>query len=226
VGTIQAVGISVAAGISAGVVGWWSYTNPVLQRWVEEANKCPPSADGHAAQTLSLSRSAWPAGSSAAAAFVALTLLLGRTTSLWLVPFLVVWASGLALLALIDQETLVLPTKLIRICALVVGSLLVEAASVTRDWAYLGRGVLCALLALAGYGAWAFWRPNSLGLGDARMACLVAFGAGSVSPAACMVALTCAPLAAATVSVFRRSPAALGPFLALAGLTVVAASAI
>ncbi len=123
-----------------------------------------------------------------------------------------VWATGLALLALIDQETLVLPTKLVRICVLVLSCLVVEAAVTTGYWGYLGRSAPCALVALAGYSAWAFLRPNSLGLGDARMACLVAFGAGIVSPAGCIVALTSAPAAAAGVSAFRRSPAALGPF--------------
>jgi hypothetical protein len=226
VGTIQAVGICVATGISAGVVGWWSRTSPVVQRWVEEARKCSPRAEGQAVPIISLASGAWPVVSGAAGASVAATLLLSRAKPLWMVPFLVVWATGLALLSLIDQETLVLPSKLVRVCALVLGCLVVEEAMTTGDWGYFGRSILCALVALAGYSAWAFLRPNSLGLGDARMACLVALGAGVVSPGGCLVALTSAPAAAAAVSAFRRSPAALGPFLALAGISVVVASAI
>jgi leader peptidase (prepilin peptidase) / N-methyltransferase len=142
------------------------------------------------------------------------------------VPYFVGWACGLCLLAIVDRETLFLPSKLVRLCASVTGSLLLAAALATSEWDYLEKSVVCALIASAGYGAWAFLRPNNLGLGDARMAGLVAFGVGTVSPGGCVVALACAPVAAAGLSRFRRAPVALGPFLALAGIAVVVASAV
>lgn len=233
-GTMEAVGISLAAGIWAGVVGWWFRASTLPRRWVEDARMSTHLAGTPAASTIPCSRTAWPATTSAAAATVVAAFTLERKGSLWVVPFLVVWASGLALLSLLDEETLLLPSKLIHLCAVVDVCLLVANGVATGNWSYLGKGLLCGVAAFAAFGLWALLQPNGLGLGDVRLALLVALGAGTVSPVGCIVTLACAPAVAAGVStlprkygtIARSTPIALGPFLALAGITAVVASAI
>ena len=149
-------------------------------------------------------------------------------------PFLVAWASGLVAMALIDEETLVLPNKLMYPYALVACYSLATEATANNKWRSLERGSICAVVALVLFGLWAFVQPNSLGLGDARLAFLVALGVGTVSATGCAVALTSAPAMAAGISIFRwryrrtdrSTPVALGPYLAIAGIAVVVASAI
>jgi leader peptidase (prepilin peptidase) / N-methyltransferase len=234
VGTMEAVGISFAAGTWAGVVGWRFRAGSLPRRWVEEAGVTWPLAGTPATSSALCEPRVWPAITAAAAASVAAALTLGRKGSLWLLPFLVIWANGLALLALIDQETLLLPSKVIHTCVLVVVCLLLVDGVATGNSRYLGQGLACGLAALTVFGLWALWRPNRLGFGDARFAALVAVGAGALSPAGCVAALACAPAAAAAISTLRRhyrgsppkTPIALGPFLALAGITAVVASAI
>ena len=241
VGTIQAVGIFIAAGTLAGSAGWWSYASPLLWRWVEVARQRTPGGYGPSisrvpARTVRISarRGAWAGFSGTVGAIISAALLFGRREPFWMVPFFAVWASGLAVLALVDRETLFLPSKLLRLNMVVAGAALVVQAIATRDWSHLGRSGICAVVAFAGFGAWAFLRPGGLGLGDARFAVLVALGAGAIWPSGCLVALTCAPLAAAVVATFRRranrtdqrTPVALGPFLALAGIVAVVTRAV
>jgi leader peptidase (prepilin peptidase) / N-methyltransferase len=235
VGTMEAVAISVAAGIWAGVVGWWFRASTVVRDCVEDARRSAPINDARAAACLPPSRrTGWPAIIGATGATVAAAIVIGGRGPLWMLPFLVAWASGLAAMALVDRETLVLPNKLMRPYALAVWYLLATGASANNKWRSLERGSICAAAALALFGLWAFVQPNSLGLGDARLAFLVALGAGSVSAAGCAVALTSAPAMAACVSIFRwrygrtdrSTPVALGPYLAFAGIAVVIASAV
>jgi hypothetical protein len=234
VGTIEAVGISFAAGTWAGVVGWRFRASTLPRRWVEAARVTSPLAGVPATSSIRGVPTLWPAITTTTAASVAAALTLGRKGSLWLLPALVIWANGLALLALIDQETLLLPSKLIHLCAAVVVCLLLVDGVATSNWRYLEEGLVCGSAALAVFGLWALWQPGRLGFGDARLASLVALGAGAFSPAGCVVALACAPAAAAAISTLRRNygglppkaPAALGPFLALAGITAVVAGAI
>jgi leader peptidase (prepilin peptidase) / N-methyltransferase len=235
VGTMEAVAISVVAGIWAGVVGWWFRASTVVRDCIEDARRCAPVDDASAASSVTpRRRTPWPAITGATGATVAAAIVLGARGPLWLTPFLVAWASGLVALALIDQETLVLPSKLIYPYALVVCYLLATGATANHKWSSLERGSICAVAALVLFGLWAFVQPNSLGLGDARLAFLVALGVGTVSAAGCAVALTSAPAMAAGVSIFRwrfrrtdrSTPVALGPYLAIAGLAVVVASAI
>jgi prepilin signal peptidase PulO-like enzyme (type II secretory pathway) len=146
---------------------------------------------------------------------------------------LAVWAGALAVLALIDRESLVLPTKFVRTATLLVTSLLVAGASGPGDRRYLWHGMACALVAGAVFGAWAVSNPRGLGFGDARMACLVALGAGTLSLSGSLVALSCSPFVAGLVGKHRarhtsgptagagRAAVALGPYLAVGGLMVV-----
>jgi hypothetical protein len=231
---MEAIGISVTAGIWAGVVGWWYRASTFARRWVDDARKSSPVVATQVASSVQRSQRVWSALTGATAATVAASSVLGRCGAVRMLPFLLVWATGLALLALTDQETLLLPGKLVRLCTFLAGCLLLTDAAATSDWHYLGKGLLCAVGAFATFGLWASWRPNSLGFGDARFACLVALGAGALSPAGCVVALACAPAVSAGISTSRarfraidqRTPIALGPFLALAGIAVAVASAI
>jgi leader peptidase (prepilin peptidase) / N-methyltransferase len=235
VGTVEGVGICVATGIGAGVIGWWFRASGLARRWAEDARTLAPHFNSRPAPASLVSPVAiWPAFTSVAAAAAAAASLFGRMGPLWTVPFLGVWACGLAMLALVDRETLLLPHKLVHLCGSAIVGLLLASSAVTGDWGYIERGLLCAVVAAAAFGAWALLRPRSLGLGDARMACLVAVGAGALSPAGCLVALTCAPFLAACTSALRRrrervartKPIALGPFLALAGVVAVLARAV
>jgi leader peptidase (prepilin peptidase) / N-methyltransferase len=232
---MQGVGICVATGVGAAVVGWWFRASGLARRWVEDARAVSPHLDG---QTGPASRASpvavWPGFTGAAGAAVAAALFFGRLGPLGMVPFLGVWACGVALLALVDRETLLLPRKLVHVCGWAVLGLLVANSAATGDWNYIKRSLLCALAAGAAFGMWVLLRPRNLGLGDVRMACLVALGAGALSPAACVVALACAPFLAACISALRwrrrseerNKPIALGPFFALAGIVAVVARAV
>jgi leader peptidase (prepilin peptidase) / N-methyltransferase len=236
VGTMDAIGISLAAGIWAGVVEWWFRASALHRRWIADARLCAPRASTPSELSDPRNRTAWPVYPvliGATATTVAVALIMGRKASLWVIPFLVVWASGVAILAFIDLETLLLPSKLIYLCAFAAGSLLLVAGAATSKWHYLCNGLLCAITALVAFGLSTLLQPRNLGLGDARLASLVALGAGALSPVVCIVALACAPAVAASFSTFRwkyrrtdlSQPIALGPFLALAGIAVVLAGA-
>jgi leader peptidase (prepilin peptidase)/N-methyltransferase len=146
---------------------------------------------------------------------------------------LAVWAVALAVLALIDHESLVVPTKLVRAAILVALFLLALGSLGTGDWRHLWQGAACAAIAACSFGAWSAINPRGLGFGDARMASLVALGAGALSPPGSLVALACSPLAAGLVGKHRlrngrgtgQAAVALGPFLAVGGLAVVIAHA-
>lgn len=233
-GTIDAIVVSVTAGISAGVIGWWFRASTLACRWVEDARASTPAVYGQVPPGAPILKAVWPIFTSFAAASVTAALLFGRATPTLMVTYLVVWACGVVLLALTDRETLLLPRQLMHVCAFVTGGVLIADAAATRDWDYLGRSALSSLVTCVIFGAWAFAQPNRLGLGDARMAGFVALGAGSLSPADCVAALACAPLIAASLSTLRwkykridrSAPVALGPFLALAGIVAVVGSAI
>jgi hypothetical protein len=178
------------------------------------------------------------------------------TTFAWLVA----WAALTALLGLVDWEDRVVPTRLVRLAALTSVGMCGAACAQKADWAPLFWAAICGATAWVVFGAWAAAWPAKLGFGDARMASLVAFGAGAASPGGALVALACAPLAAAVAGrawVAKRkqvaaaevwpcwlsaatslggvdkrrdgevsggqSAAPLAPFLALAGIIVVAA---
>lgn len=146
-----------------------------------------------------------------------------------IVASLAVWAMALAILALIDQQSLVIPTKLVHVAVLMATALLIAGSSGVGDERYFWQGAACAGGVGILFGAWAAVRPRELGFGDVRMASLVALGAGTLSIPGSLAALSCSPLIAGLVGKRRArskpapSPAAvaLGPFLAVGGLMVV-----
>jgi len=241
VGTIEAIGIALVVGAGAGALGLWFRGSAIAGRWVAAAPCALPVAERTPPPALRLAPAAWPSATGAGAAVVTLALLVGRHEHFaagfalsWATAGLVVWACGLSLLALVDQETLMLPSKLVRSCAFATTGLLLVSA-VTGSWRYVGRGAACALAGYVVFGTWAVLRPQSLGFGDVRMASLVALGAGALSAQACLVALVTAPVLAASVPIFGRKlyktrptghPVALGPFLAAGGIAAVVFSAI
>jgi len=142
---------------------------------------------------------------------------------------LAVWAVALAVLALIDHQSLVIPTILVRSALLTATALLVAGSRGAGQHRYLWQGAACAGGAALVFGAWAAVKPRDLGFGDARMASLVALGTGALSVPGSLVALSCPPLIAGLVGRHRArshpgplpAAVALGPFLAVGGLMVV-----
>jgi leader peptidase (prepilin peptidase) / N-methyltransferase len=232
---MQVIAIAVTIGLCAAALGWWVPVTRRFQRWLAAAG------EGRTVRYKAVPRACWPLATGAAGVLVATALLqqdnrpFSTAASMpWALAWSVAWAGGLVLLGLVDLERLVLPSHLVHLCGIATCCLLLASGSTaTGEWHHLGRGALCAAIALIVFGSWALLRARGLGLGDARMAGLVAFGAGTFSPAGCFVALSCAPLMAAAASILMvnaqkvggRRPTALGPFLAIGGIAVVVASA-
>jgi hypothetical protein len=171
--------------------------------------------------------------------------LLGGTV--WLIP----WAVMASLLALVDFAKGVIPTPAARSATVITVVLLVAACRQTGHWGQIWRGGACAAVAWAVFAAWAVISPRSLGFGDARMVCLVALGAGAVSPAGTFVAVSCSLMAGASWGKMRprmvggrllakhswragslaaeevgeQKAVALGPLLALSGIVVAVTNA-
>ena len=162
-GTMQAIGITVAVGLGAGALGWWFRASSLAARWA------------HAVHDTSLCTNAelrpviWPLGTGLSASVVVGVLLPahhGRFTAgtfaPWAVASVVVWACGLSLLALVDRERLVLPSRLVHTCALVTVSLLLTGCATAGEWRYLWQGALYAVIAGAVFALWALLRPGPL----------------------------------------------------------------
>ena len=183
-------------------------------------------------------------GAFGAAAVVGWWLLGGPV---WLIP----WAVMASLLALVDFAKGVIPTPAARSATVITVVLLVAACRQTGHWGQIWRGGACAAVAWAVFAAWAVISPRSLGFGDARMVCLVALGAGAVSPAGTFVAVSCSLMAGASWGKMRprmvggrllakhswragslaaeevgeQKAVALGPLLALSGIAVAVTNA-
>lgn len=151
----------------------------------------------------------------------------------WLVP----WAVMASLLGLVDLVERVVPTRPARAATTLTFALLVASSASTGQWAALARGVACAVAAWSVFAVWAVIAPQSLGFGDARIVCLVALGAGALSPGGTFVAVSCSLLVGAAWGQVghrsrkcepgaERKGVALGPLLVLSGLGVAVASAL
>lgn len=165
---------------------------------------------------------------------------------MWLVP----WAVMAAWLGLVDFAERVVPTAAVRGATTLSVVLVATASALSGQWGFLVRGASCAALAWSSFALWAAISPKSLGFGDARMVCLVALGAGAVSPAGTFVAVSCSLLVAACWGKLRsglpqrpwlnkaslltrrarglpseQKAVALGPLLALSGIGVVVSGA-
>ena len=161
----------------------------------------------------------------------------------WVAP----WAVMVALLGLVDLVERVVPTLLVRAAIGMTTVLAALVCSLTGEWGPLMRGGALAVGTWVVFATWAVLAPGSLGFGDARMACLVALGAGAASPAGTVAALACSVLTAGAWGRWRdrarwrergrwrewgrpalvggRRAVALGPLLALSGLAVAATGA-
>lgn len=183
-------------------------------------------------------------GAFGAAAVVGWWLLGGPV---WLIS----WAVMASLLALVDFAKGVIPTAAARSATVITAVLLVTACGQTGHWGQIWRGAACAAVAWGVFATWAVISPRSLGFGDVRMVCLVALGAGAVSPAGTFVAVSCSLMAAASWGKVRprvvrcqlpakqswravssavegvggQKAVALGPLLALSGIAVAVTNA-
>jgi prepilin signal peptidase PulO-like enzyme (type II secretory pathway) len=139
-------------------------------------------------------------------------------------PVLVLWAAALVALAVRDVRSRSVPTRWARAAMLATASGVATAGALSGDWRPALSGALSWAVAAVSYGTWGLARPNRIGFGDVRVACLVALGEGVVSPPATLVSLACAPLVAGLVGRRRDGPVAvpLVPFLALAGVAGLA----
>jgi hypothetical protein len=210
-------------------VGWWASKSRSIRRWVMESNSERSSGGIH------VPRLAWGTAAGTGAGAITVEILVmrhGRAQPLVLAG-LIGWACALCVLGLIDAEEFVLPTPIVRFATVMTFVALVAAATVSGNWRHLFSALLTVVGAGSAYGAWAWAKPQGLGFGDVRMACLVALGVGACSMASALVALSCAPLAAGLVAKYagRRAAARpvavpLGPFLAVAGVVGVVAVAI
>jgi leader peptidase (prepilin peptidase) / N-methyltransferase len=228
-GSVAAIPILLAVGLGGGAVGWWCCASPLVRRSIFAA-KSSLLTTRHRC-----SRSSWSAATGVAAGAVAGALILGggRRTGPFEVAALAAWACGLAVLALIDSQELVLPTVVVRAAIVATGCPLLAASVRAGNWRYFLWGAGCAVAATAVFGLWALIKPQGLGFGDVRVAGLVALGAGALSPANTLVALSVAPLAAGVGARYcaRRAGSAqpvavpLAPFLAIGGILAVVASA-
>jgi leader peptidase (prepilin peptidase)/N-methyltransferase len=219
---VLVVAFSAAA---AAAMGWYCRASSRIANWVGAAGGPGQLQGGLSSRARWAMAAALPTG-----AVVATMPARGpRALPPLIMASLAVWAVALAILALIDQQSLVIPTKLVRGAALMATAFLVAGSCGTGDGRYLWKGVACAGGVGLAFGAWAAVKPRELGFGDARMASLVALGAGALSVSGSLAALSCSPLIAGLVGKHRArshpGPAtaavALGPFLAAGGLLVV-----
>ncbi len=203
-----AVAVSASA---AGLSGWYSRASSKMAALIGAAGgKAPLSTTGPpgAGQPrFGLSRgwcasARWAAAAALSAGIVA-AVLPGRgpaaLPSLGRVA-LVVWAGALAILALIDHESLVIPTKIARGAILLTVALFCAGSAATGDWGFLRQSLFCGVTAAGLFATWAAVNPRGLGFGDVRMAALVAVGTGALSVPGAVTALACSPLLAAVVS--------------------------
>ncbi len=119
---------------------------------------------------------------------------------------LVVWAATVTVLALIDRDSLVIPTKMVRGAIFATTALLFLGSAGAGAWHYFWPSAVCASVAAGLFAPWAAMSPRGLGFGDVRMAVLVALGAGAVSVPGSLTALACSPLLAGVVGKLHAGP--------------------
>ena len=245
---MHTIAIAVPAS-AAGLVGWYSRASSKMAALIGAAGGRGPQPKAEQPRTGQprtgqprtgrprgwYSSARWAAAAALSTGIVAAALPVRGQAAL---PFLgrlalAVWAGALAILALIDHESLVIPTKVVRSAILATIALLFSGSVAAGDWDYLWQSAVCAGTAAGLFAAWAAISPRGLGFGDVRMAALVALGTGALSVPGSLTALACSPLVAGLVSRLQPGPrpdgkgaaVALGPYLAAGGLTMVMAHA-
>jgi leader peptidase (prepilin peptidase)/N-methyltransferase len=217
-------------GAAAGLVAWYCRAGHRVMDLVKAAGGDRPEGGA------SWSPAAWACSTALATGAVVASVPghVDRALAPLVTVALAVWAAAIAILGLIDWESLVLPTKVVRLATVAAGALLAAGGVRTGDWHYFWRGAACAGLVGGLFAVWAALSPEGLGFGDVRMAFLVALGSGVFSVPASLAAVSCSSLFAGLAATCRsargsglkRGRVALGPFLAASGLAVVIANAI
>ena len=149
----------------------------------------------------------------------------------WSTPGLVVWASGLAVLAACDAERMLLPKRVVYLVLIVTAACLLVAAGAEHAWGQLGWAVVTAVVAEGLFAVWAIGWPGSLGFGDVRLVGVIGLGVGWVAPLLVVVSVCAGLVVAVAVGLIgvvsgrllwgSRLP--LGAFLAGAAVVTVAA---
>jgi prepilin signal peptidase PulO-like enzyme (type II secretory pathway) len=145
----------------------------------------------------------------------------GARNDLTLLIALIVLAPFAATMAVIDAHTRKIPTVLVRAAAAATTAVLVTGAAIIGDWPALGRAILATLI----IGALFFtkWWFTATGLGDVRLAALLALCAGWDSWTTVLATVVLAYLVALPAALIRLSTGhrkdglAFGPWL-VAGL--------
>jgi len=168
-----------------------------------------------------------------AAVSVLLGLLAG-VAARWsaLLPAYVVLAAGSAVLVVVDVEHHRLPNRLLYPAAAATVALLAVAAAARDDWAAYLRAVEAASVVYVVFLALALISPRSLGMGDVRLAALLAAYLGFRSWPLVYLGLfagfVLAAVAAAVLLISRRATRTtalpFGPALILGTLLVLAAT--
>ena len=151
------------------------------------------------------------------------------------------WACLLVAVGVADLCWMRVPPALWRAGAPAVCAGALVGAGTSGCWVAAARGAAVGLVGAVVYYTVAVLRPGRLGGADARMAALVGFGVGALSPGVAVVCLAVAPLACALWAAAGRAghgrghgrgrgrgrgqAIALCPFLAVAGVVGVAAGA-
>lgn len=137
-------------------------------------------------------------------------------------------ATFLGLLALIDLDTMRLPTPIVWGGVAVVGAIEVLTAASRSDFGLLIDPLIgVAMIAGPLFAVWLV-RPGAMGFGDVRLAVLIGLTAGWFGPPVAAMALLFAALGQSAVSVVviarggtRKTKIPFGPFLALGAFAAV-----
>jgi leader peptidase (prepilin peptidase)/N-methyltransferase len=96
----------------------------------------------------------------------------------WDLPAMLVFLASLLALACIDLEHMLLPKRIVYPSLLMVGGLLVLAATMTGEWDRLGVAGICAAVWFSVFFVMNFASPRALGFGDVRLAAMLGLGLG------------------------------------------------
>ncbi len=147
-----------------------------------------------------------------------------------LVPAVCVAIAGLLSCALIDLETMKIPTKIVYSTAVVGAPFLVLASGITGQWMRLGISAICALSALLGFFIIFFLAPpGGFGLGDVRLAGLEALFLGWIGwrlvLAAFFLGIALGAIIAIALLAFgikkMKDAIPFGPFLAMGAIALL-----
>jgi leader peptidase (prepilin peptidase) / N-methyltransferase len=109
------------------------------------------------------------------AVWVAVALRFGWS---WTLPAMLVFVTGLIVLAFIDFDTLKLPKVIVWPLGLTVGALLILAAAIEGTWHRLLVAIICGAVEFALLFLINFTSPRALGFGDVRLGAVIGLALG------------------------------------------------